>query len=279
MPGGQRPDRDTNLTECARRYPSPPYIVGRTTPGNGHDPTVDRATRRVIDFCPATLSQARRLGSYLLRGRPEARDDLPIAAVHDDPDERADIVVSLDAFEHFDDPARILRIMDTYLAAGGKVIASFGPTSYTRSAGTPFRCSLGAPGVHGAGPAPLAQSFRPRQQAARITDCGLNKITVRRFERAVAESPFRFAAFEPGRFEVFECSPCRCCAISARPSTCTLIRKTDPVRLRCCARRSRRPLRKVTEQPQAVGPRQDGWRHRPKPSFGKGTIEGVRSRE
>jgi len=45
------------------------------------------------------------------------------------PDRRGDVIVSLDSFEHFDDPAAILRIMDGYLAPGGRVIATFGPTS------------------------------------------------------------------------------------------------------------------------------------------------------
>jgi 2-polyprenyl-3-methyl-5-hydroxy-6-metoxy-1,4-benzoquinol methylase len=147
------------------------------------------------------------------------------------PDERADIVVSLDAFEHFDDPARILRIMDTYLAAGGKVIASFGPTWYHPLGGHTFSVFPWAHLVF-TEQALLRwrKSFRPRQQAARITDCGLNKITVRRFERTVAESPFRFAAFEarPIRgIRVFTLPVLR--EFGTSVVRCTLIRKTDPV--------------------------------------------------
>ena len=42
----------------------------------------------------------------------------------------ADVIVSLDSFEHFEDPAEILRIMDSMLAPTGRVLAAFGPTWY-----------------------------------------------------------------------------------------------------------------------------------------------------
>ena len=45
-------------------------------------------------------------------------------------DERADVIVSIDAFEHFDDPPSILRIMDGLLGPEAEVLASFGPTWY-----------------------------------------------------------------------------------------------------------------------------------------------------
>ncbi len=44
--------------------------------------------------------------------------------------ELADIVVSLDTFEHFADPAGILRIINTLLHPTGEVLVSFGPTWY-----------------------------------------------------------------------------------------------------------------------------------------------------
>src|SRR5262249_29356075 len=45
-------------------------------------------------------------------------------------DERADIVVSVDAFEHFEDPAEILRLMGALLKPSGRILVSFGPTWY-----------------------------------------------------------------------------------------------------------------------------------------------------
>ena len=44
--------------------------------------------------------------------------------------ELVDIVVSVDAFEHFADPGEILRIMNTLLRPDGEVLISFGPTWY-----------------------------------------------------------------------------------------------------------------------------------------------------
>jgi 2-polyprenyl-3-methyl-5-hydroxy-6-metoxy-1,4-benzoquinol methylase len=113
------------------------------------------------------------------------------------PDQRADMVVSLDSFEHFDDPAAILRIMDSYLAPGGKVIATFGPTWYHPLGGHLFSVFPWAHLVfteHAL--LRWRKSIRPTQTATRITECGLNKITIRRFERIVSSSPFRFEQFE-----------------------------------------------------------------------------------
>jgi len=44
--------------------------------------------------------------------------------------ELAEIIVSIDAFEHFADPVGILRIMNTLLQPEGEVLVSFGPTWY-----------------------------------------------------------------------------------------------------------------------------------------------------
>jgi 2-polyprenyl-3-methyl-5-hydroxy-6-metoxy-1,4-benzoquinol methylase len=43
---------------------------------------------------------------------------------------KADVIISLDAFEHFGDPASILEIMHSLLKPGGCVMASFGPAWY-----------------------------------------------------------------------------------------------------------------------------------------------------
>ena len=41
--------------------------------------------------------------------------------------ELADVVVSVDAFEHFAEPAEILRIMNTLVKQTGEILVSFGP--------------------------------------------------------------------------------------------------------------------------------------------------------
>jgi 2-polyprenyl-3-methyl-5-hydroxy-6-metoxy-1,4-benzoquinol methylase len=113
------------------------------------------------------------------------------------PDEPADIVVSLDSFEHFDDPGAILKVMDSYLNRDGKVIASFGPPWYHPAGGHLFSVFPWAHLLFTEN-ALLSwrKSFRPTQSARTITDCGLNKMTLRRFRRIVADSPFRFERYE-----------------------------------------------------------------------------------
>jgi len=41
-----------------------------------------------------------------------------------------DAIISLDGFEHFDDPGAVLQTMHDLLKPGGTVYASFGPTWY-----------------------------------------------------------------------------------------------------------------------------------------------------
>lgn len=114
-----------------------------------------------------------------------------------EPAEPADIVVSLDSFEHFDDPAAILRIMDRYLLPGGRVVASFGPPWLHPLGGHLFSVF---PWAHliftDRALLRWRKRFRPNQKARTITECGLNKMTVGRFERLIAESPFRFERCE-----------------------------------------------------------------------------------
>jgi 2-polyprenyl-3-methyl-5-hydroxy-6-metoxy-1,4-benzoquinol methylase len=150
-----------------------------------------RGARHVIgvDIREAWLAAARR--------HAEEQQVADRCAFMTAPDQPADIVVSLDSFEHFDDPAQILRIMDSYLAPGGKVIATFGPTWYHPLGGHLFSVFPWAHLVF-TERALLRwrKSIRPNQTATRITECGLNKITIRRFEQIVAASPFRFEQFE-----------------------------------------------------------------------------------
>ena len=43
---------------------------------------------------------------------------------------KVDCVVSLDSFEHFDDPGAMIALMRDCLRPGGRIVASFGPTWY-----------------------------------------------------------------------------------------------------------------------------------------------------
>jgi 2-polyprenyl-3-methyl-5-hydroxy-6-metoxy-1,4-benzoquinol methylase len=183
----------------------------------------ERGARRVIgvDIRDTWLVAARR--------HAEERGVSDRCSFMTTPDQPADVVVSVDSFEHFDDPATILRIMDGYLAPGGKVIATFGPTWLHPLGGHIFSVFPWAHLVF-TEKALLRwrKSIRPMQTATRITECGLNKITIRRFEQIVANSPFRFERFEAkpirnlrwlawGPFREFGTAIVRC----------TLVRKTE----------------------------------------------------
>jgi SAM-dependent methyltransferase len=114
-------------------------------------------------------------------------------------DEKADVILSLDAFEHFDDPAEILRIMRSLLKDDGCVIAAFGPTWYHPLGGHLFS------------PFPWAHLLFTEKSLIRWrsdfktdgamrfgeAEGGLNQMTIRRFERLISESDFKFAEFQP----------------------------------------------------------------------------------
>ncbi|WP_161604313.1 class I SAM-dependent methyltransferase [Roseiconus nitratireducens] len=107
------------------------------------------------------------------------------------PSRLADYVVSIDAFEHFSEPAAVLKTMANTLVPGGRVIASFGPTWYHPRGGHLFSVF---PWAHllfsEAALCRWRRDFRS-DGAMRFAEVegGLNRMTIRRFERLVAESP------------------------------------------------------------------------------------------
>jgi SAM-dependent methyltransferase len=110
--------------------------------------------------------------------------------------EPVDMILSVDSFEHFADPADILRIMRGLLKPTGRVLASFGPTWYHPLGGHYFSVF---PYSHLLFSEPALvrwRSMHKRGGGKTIPECGLNKMTIRRFEQLVAESPFEFAHFE-----------------------------------------------------------------------------------
>jgi SAM-dependent methyltransferase len=114
------------------------------------------------------------------------------------PGEQADVIVSVDAFEHFDDPAAVLETMRTMLKADGCVIASFGPTWYHPLGGHLFSVFPWAHLVFTERALIRWRSDFKTDGATRFQEVagGLNQMTIRRFERLIAQSPFRIAEFE-----------------------------------------------------------------------------------
>jgi SAM-dependent methyltransferase len=113
-------------------------------------------------------------------------------------DEPVDVIISVDAFEHIEDPADALQTMHTLLREEGRVFIVFGP---------PWRHPLGGhlfsvfPWAH------LLFSERAlirwrsdfkTDGATRFGEVegGLNQMTIARFEHLIAASPFTVERFE-----------------------------------------------------------------------------------
>ncbi len=114
-------------------------------------------------------------------------------------DEKADVILSLDAFEHFDDPAAILRIMRKLVKDEGCVIAAFGPTWYHPLGGHLFSPFPWAHLIFTEKSLIRWRSDFKTDGATRFGEAegGLNQLTIRRFKKIVEESDFKFEEFEP----------------------------------------------------------------------------------
>lgn len=113
-------------------------------------------------------------------------------------EEPVDVVISLDAFEHFDDPANILRVMRGLLKDDGRAIVMFGPTWYHPIGGHSFSVFPWAHLVFSERALLRWRADWSNDGATRFgeIDGGLNQMTIRRFERLVAASDFEFESFE-----------------------------------------------------------------------------------
>jgi SAM-dependent methyltransferase len=110
-----------------------------------------------------------------------------------DTDERADLIVSFDAFEHFSDPLAILNIMSKLLKPSGEVLVSFGPTWLHPYGGHLFSVFPWAHLIF-TERALISWRARFRSDGARCfgeVDGGLNQMRIAEFERLVETSPLR----------------------------------------------------------------------------------------
>lgn len=138
-----------------------------------------------IDIVPASLARAERLAAS--RG---VADRCRFGTHWDAP---VDLVVSIDAFEHFDDPADVLATMAGMLHRDGRVLVSFGPTWYHPLGGHLFSVFPWAHLLLGER-ALLRWRARYRDDGATRfgeVEGGLNRMTIARFERLVAASPLQ----------------------------------------------------------------------------------------
>ncbi len=112
--------------------------------------------------------------------------------------ETADMVVSVDAFEHFANPAEILRIMSTILGPVGEVFVSFGPTWFHPLGGHLFSVFPWAHLLFSEEALIRWRSTFKTDGATHFAEVagGLNQMTIARFEELVAGSPLKFASIE-----------------------------------------------------------------------------------
>jgi SAM-dependent methyltransferase len=112
--------------------------------------------------------------------------------------ELADIVVSVDAFEHFADPTGILRIMNTLLQPAGEVFVSFGPTWYHPLGGHVFSIFPWAHLIFSERALIRWRSTFNTDGATRFSEVagGLNQMSIAKFEELIAGSPLRFASLD-----------------------------------------------------------------------------------
>ncbi len=112
--------------------------------------------------------------------------------------EVADVVISVDAFEHFADPAGVLHAMNTLLQPSGEVLVSFGPTWFHPLGGHLFSVFPWAHLVFSERALIRWRSTFKTDGATRFNEVagGLNKMTIAKFEELVADSPLKFASLE-----------------------------------------------------------------------------------
>lgn len=113
-------------------------------------------------------------------------------------DEKADFVISKDAFEHFDDPEGVLELMAGLLKPGGRVLAAFGPTWFHPYGGHLFSVFPWSHLVFTEKALIRWRSDFKSDGATRFreVDGGLNGMTIHRFERQVAHGPLQLEVLD-----------------------------------------------------------------------------------
>ncbi len=113
-------------------------------------------------------------------------------------DERADVALSLDSFEHFDHPEEALAQMRRLIRDDGRAIIEFGPTWYHPLGGHFFSAFPWAHLLFTEKALIRWRSDFKSDGAKRFSEIegGLNQMTIRRFKRLVKGSGFEFESFE-----------------------------------------------------------------------------------
>ena len=112
--------------------------------------------------------------------------------------EPADLITSIDAFEHFGEPKLALDAMYGLLRPGGTLVASFGPTWYHPLGGHLFSIFPWAHLMFSEDALIAWRSDFKTDGATKFheTAGGLNRMSIARFERIATESAFKVTTIE-----------------------------------------------------------------------------------
>lgn len=143
-----------------------------------------------IDIRESVLAQARRAAQEA--GMPDRCVFLTR------PGEPVDVILSLDAFEHYADPAAVLGTMRRLLRDDGRVFISFGPPWMHPYGGHQFSVFPWAHLLFTERALIRWRSDIESDGATRFSEVkgGLNQMTIRRFEKLLAASDFEIDSFE-----------------------------------------------------------------------------------
>ena len=171
-------------------------------------------------------------------------------------DEKADLIFSMDWFEHYGDVEGILKQMRRALKDDGRVHVSFGPPWYHPLGGHLFSIF---PWAHLAFTESALIRWRSDFKSDGATrfgevEGGLNQMTIRRFERILAGSDFRVERFETPPIRKlrllhnrltreFFTSHVRCTLVPRRPGSDPISRRATP------AAERRKPRAEVRSTP------------------------------
>lgn len=109
----------------------------------------------------------------------------------------ADVVLSVDSFEHYEDPGAILDAMHQMLRPEGVLLVSFGPPWFHPYGGHLFSVFPWAHLLFSEHAMVTWRTGLPgKEPKTSLLDAGINRMTVARFEQLVAASPFECRAFE-----------------------------------------------------------------------------------
>lgn len=113
-------------------------------------------------------------------------------------DEQADVILSIDCFEHYENPAQVLDVMAQLLKPAGRVFVSFGPPWFHPFGGHLFSVFPWAHLIFSERALIRWRSDFKSDGATRFREVegGLNQMTVRRFRKLLGESAFEIERFE-----------------------------------------------------------------------------------